>query len=169
MDFRRVLASELQANPKNWRRHPAAQRKALEGVLQEIGYADALLARETPDGLMLVDGHLRADTTPDMEVPVLIVDISEEEADKLLVVLDPLAAMAQSDQDALLSLLSNVTFGDESVNSMLEALVNGETQPMPTPPEEFPSYGEDLETSHECPKCGYKFSGGSVSVTEASV
>ena len=34
------------------------------GLLAEIGYADVLIARDTPDGLVLIDGHLRAETTP---------------------------------------------------------------------------------------------------------
>ena len=34
----------------------------LRGLLQEVGYADGLLARETPGGLMLIDGRLRAET-----------------------------------------------------------------------------------------------------------
>ena len=46
----RVRAGDLQPNPKNWREHPKAQREALQGLLAEIGYADALLARELPDG-----------------------------------------------------------------------------------------------------------------------
>ncbi len=72
-DFRRIKASELVPNPKNWRRHPKEQTAALKGLLAEIGYADALLARELPDGrLMTIDGHLRAETTPGMEVPVLV-------------------------------------------------------------------------------------------------
>jgi hypothetical protein len=72
-ELRRVRASELVLNPKNWRRHPKAQVDALRGLLAEIGYADALLARELVDGrLMLIDGHLRAETTPDAEVPVLV-------------------------------------------------------------------------------------------------
>src|SRR5882724_7079936 len=70
-ELRRIPAKDLLANPKNWRRHPKAQADALRGILTEIGYADALLARELPDGrLMLIDGHLRKDTTPDFEVPV---------------------------------------------------------------------------------------------------
>src|SRR5262245_6791023 len=44
-ELRRVKASELRPNPKNWRTHPDAQRNALRGVLSEIGYADALLTR----------------------------------------------------------------------------------------------------------------------------
>ncbi|KKK79102.1 hypothetical protein LCGC14_2836880, partial [marine sediment metagenome] len=58
-ELRRVPASELLANPRNWRRHPGAQVAALRGVLAEIGFADAMIARETPEGLELIDGHLR--------------------------------------------------------------------------------------------------------------
>src|SRR5215471_992928 len=60
-ELRRVRASDLVANSKNWRRHPATQRKAMQAVLAEVGYADALLAREDENGrLILIDGHLRA-------------------------------------------------------------------------------------------------------------
>jgi hypothetical protein len=70
-ELRRVPARELVANPRNWRKHPAAQAQALRAVLEEVGYADVLLAREMPDGrLMLIDGHLRVETTPDQNVPV---------------------------------------------------------------------------------------------------
>src|SRR6202050_4263120 len=84
-ELRRVRARELLPNPKNWRRHPKAQAEALRGLLGEIGYADALLVCEQADGsLRLVDGHLRAETTPDTVVPVLLLDLSDDEADKLL-------------------------------------------------------------------------------------
>lgn len=84
IDFRRVKASELKPSPKNWRSHPKAQQDALKGILAEVGYVDALMARQLPDGsLELVDGHLRAETTPDNEVPVLIVDLTEAEAAKI--------------------------------------------------------------------------------------
>ena len=94
-ELRRVRAGRLRPHPKNWRTHPKAQQDTLRGVLAEIGYADALLAREMPDGsLELIDGHLRAEITPEMDVPVLIVDLDDEEAAKLLAVLDPLAGLA---------------------------------------------------------------------------
>src|SRR5437870_2773657 len=80
VDLRRVKASDLPPHPLNFRRHPRAQADAMRGILTEIGYADALLARETPEGLMLIDGHLRRETTPDQEVPVLVLDLNEDEA-----------------------------------------------------------------------------------------
>jgi DNA modification methylase len=87
-----------------------------------VGYADALLARETPDGLMLIDGHLRAETTPNQEVPVLIVDVNEAEADKILLTLDPLAGLATVDEGKLRSLMDSVKFSSEELAAMLQPL-----------------------------------------------
>jgi hypothetical protein len=121
LEFRRVKASELRPNPKNWRMHPPAQRDALRGVLAEIGFAGALLARALPDGVLeLIDGHLRAETTPDCEVPVLVLDLSESEADKLLAVHDPLAGMAEPDFEALAELAGQVETANDAVRAMLD-------------------------------------------------
>jgi hypothetical protein len=118
-ELRRVRAGDLTPNPKNWRTHPKAQADALRGILAEVGYADALLARELPDGsLILVDGHLRAETTPEQEVPVLVLDIDEAEADKLLLSLDPLAALAETNAVALDALLREVDTGSEGLQQM---------------------------------------------------
>jgi len=153
-EYRVVKASELRPNPKNWRTHPKAQQDALRGVLAEIGMADAVLARELEDGsLMLVDGHLRAETAADADVPVLILDVSEAEADKLLATLDPLAAMADSDAAKLDALLREVNSSNEAVQ---ELLVNTATQAglyagewegkTPEAVEELDEYDPDNET-----------------------
>lgn len=122
-ELRRVKASELVPNPKNWRTHPTKQKDALKGVLSEIGYADALLARELPDGsLMLLDGHLRAETTPEQEVPVLVLDLNEEESDKLLATLDPLASLAEQDDEKLAELLESIETENEALQELLNDL-----------------------------------------------
>jgi ParB-like chromosome segregation protein Spo0J len=122
-ELRRVKASELRPNPRNWRTHPAAQQEALRGVLAEVGYADALLARELEDGtLELVDGHLRAETTPEALVPVLVLDVTQEEADKILLTLDPLAALAGVETTRLAELLASVDFRSSGVEQLLDEL-----------------------------------------------
>lgn len=122
-ELRRVRAGDLRPHPKNWRLHPKAQQEVLRGVLSEIGYADALLARELEDGsLQLIDGHLRAETTPEMQVPVLVLDVTEEEACKLLATLDPLAGMAEADPERLAALIQEVSTGSEAVEAMLARL-----------------------------------------------
>ncbi|MSR59523.1 MAG: hypothetical protein EXS05_18085 [Planctomycetaceae bacterium] len=123
-ELRRIPAAELLPNPRNWRTHPRRQREALEALLAEIGYADALLAREMPDGrLMLIDGHLRAQTTPQTTVPVLVLDLNDDEADKLLATLDPLAAQAQADSQKLAELLGTLKFESAALREVLAELV----------------------------------------------
>jgi hypothetical protein len=125
-EFRRVRADLLRPHPNNWRTHPAAQRDALRGVLAEIGYAGALLARELPDGsLELIDGHLRAETTPDLEVPVLVLDLDDREANKLLALHDPLADMAEADDETLAELLAHVETESDAVRSLLDGMLGG--------------------------------------------
>lgn len=122
-ELRRVRASELRPNPRNWRTHPPAQQDALRGLIAEVGYADALLARELEDGtLMLIDGHLRAETTPDAVVPVLVLDVDEDEAAKLLLTLDPLAGMATTSDVKLRDLLQRVDTESAAVAALLDKL-----------------------------------------------
>ena len=163
VELRRVKASELRPHPANWRTHPKAQRDVLAGVLAEIGYAGALMAyREADGGLVLCDGHLRRDLTPDQEVPVLVTDLTADEARKLLAVYDPLASMAEADSEKLAALLASVETEDAAVKAMLDGLAAQGAEPAleaATPPEEFPEYDENIETEYRCPKCGYSWSG----------
>jgi hypothetical protein len=124
-ELRRVRAADLRPNPRNWRVHPPAQQDALRGVLAEVGYADALLARELDDGtLLLIDGHLRAETTPDSLVPVLVLDVDEAEADKILLTHDPLAAMATVSQENLDALLTEVKTESEALRELFDTMAN---------------------------------------------
>lgn len=127
-ELRRVRAADLIPNPRNWRTHSDAQRSALRGILESIGYASAALARETPEGLMLIDGHLRAGLEPDAEVPVLVLDVDEDEADALLATFDPLAAMAGRDGAALSALRSRLAGAPGSLQDALSAIL-GKMQP----------------------------------------
>ncbi len=68
---------------------------------------------------MLIDGHLRAETTPDFEIPVLILDLDEAEADKLLLTLDPLALLAESDSERIGALLRTVKTDSPAVEELL--------------------------------------------------
>jgi hypothetical protein len=94
---RRVRAGDLVPHEWNFRTHPELQRAALRALYAEVGFARSLLAYELPDGrLKLIDGHLRRDLDPDMEVDVEVLDVTEDEARALLLSIDPLAALAQT-------------------------------------------------------------------------
>jgi hypothetical protein len=94
---RRVRAGDLVPHALNFRLHPERQRAALQALCEEVGFARSLLAYELPDGrLKLIDGHLRRDLDPDMEVDVEILDVTDDEARALLLSIDPLAALAET-------------------------------------------------------------------------
>ena len=122
-ELRRVPANTLKEHPQNWRVHPQIQQTALEGVLAQIGIADAVLAFETENGaLTLIDGHLRKDILGDTIIPVLVTDLTEDEARLMLATHDPLTAMATQNDELILSLLSQVTTDNEDVRQFLESL-----------------------------------------------
>jgi len=119
-ELRRVKASSILPNPKNWRSHPVSQRDALSGVLESVGIADVVLATELPDGrLMLVDGHLRQDILGNEEVPVAVLDLTPEEADLVLLTHDSLAGMAEVDDEKLQSLIEEMSITDERFDALL--------------------------------------------------
>jgi ParB-like chromosome segregation protein Spo0J len=151
--LRRVPAGSLKANPKNWRTHPQSQRDALRGALAEIGYASALLARELPDGsLELIDGHLRAETTPEAVVPVLVLDVDEEEAAKLLATFDPLSSLAGADVESLGALLADIEFEEPALRSLADSLLQqvGVAAPRAAPRDEDVEVPELYQVLVEC-------------------
>lgn len=118
-----VPARSLRPNPRNWRTHSKQQRDVLRGLLAEVGFAAPVIARRCEDGsLQLIDGHLRSEELGDAVVPVVVLDVTAAEADKLLVTMDPLAALAGQDDARLAELLSEVTTDSAAVMGMLGEL-----------------------------------------------
>ena len=104
-----------------------------------------------------IDGHLRKDAAP-QKWPVLILDVDDAEADYLLAVVDPLAAMAVADAGALDALLSSVQSGEEAVQQMLAELAQREgIVPPDVDWKEYDESAADDVEFNECPECGYKW------------
>jgi hypothetical protein len=122
-ELRRVPAKMLVANEKNWREHDVRQQDAMLELLSEIGYADALVAYELPDGrLKLINGHMRAGLTPEHEVPVLVLDVTDEEADKLLATFDPVSSFAATNKAKLKSLLDSLQINNHDMRNALSRM-----------------------------------------------
>ena len=121
-ELREVRAGDLLPDPRNYRRHPAAQRKAMAQMVERLGYVNAVVARETHEGLMLIDGHLRSELDPEQTIPVLVVDLDEQESAEALATMDPLAAMAEDDQAAFDSLLAKVVREGAEIKALVHAV-----------------------------------------------
>jgi DNA modification methylase len=64
-----------------------------------------------------------------MEVPVLVLDVTEAEADKLLVTLDPLVGLAEAKRETLTELLASVETDSSAVQALLASLAAGDISP----------------------------------------
>lgn len=153
---------QLLANPKNWRVHPKEQQQALLGVLETIGWVQEVIVNKTTGHI--VDGHLRvmlALRREEATIPVKYVDLTEEEEALVLATIDPIAAMAVTDQSLLRDLMSEVSSEDDRVNTLLGEIATREQLSLPgmDAPEKFETVDENIETEHRCPKCGYEWSG----------
>ena len=154
VDRGEAAPGDLVANPRNWRGHPPAQRNALAGLLDQVGWVQDVVVNKRTG--RLVDGHLRVDLARargEATVPVVYVDLSEEEEALVLVSLDPLAAMATADPEKLAALLADAEANDEALRAMLTQLGSragaaaaGLTDPdaVPEPPAEPVTQPGDL-------------------------
>ncbi len=131
---------QLLANPLNWRTHPREQLDALEGLLQQVGYVQRVVVNRRTGHL--VDGHARVSLAlrrHEGTIPVLYVDLSEEEERLVLAALDPIGGMAGTDQELLDQLLDGIEAEDAGLQALLDGMVsppsgtNGLTDPDDAP------------------------------------
>jgi hypothetical protein len=108
---------------------------ALRAIYNEVGFARSLLAYELPDGrLKLIDGHLRRDFDPDMEVEVEILDVTDAEARALLLTIDPLAALAEDQSQLHERLLELTPTVNPDLRTVWEAAAAGVLTQVPDVP-----------------------------------
>lgn len=152
-------ASELAANPSNWRKHPQKQRDAVQASLRELGWIGAVV--ENVRTGFLVDGHERVwqAMKQDEEVPVLLVDLSEEEERLALAVFDPITYMAETDSAILDALLREVNTGEAALQELLAELAEdaGITPPDFEPVDASEQPRLDQKKPVVCPHCGEEF------------
>ena len=143
---------KLIANDSNWRTHTQAQRHALSSVLSEVGLVQSVVVNTTTG--RLIDGHLRVELAKAQgqpTIPVVYVELSEDEERLILASLDPIAAMASADRDKLQELLASIQGEDEAVRGLLELIARQEHIELPptgglVDPDEVPEAPEQPVT-----------------------
>jgi hypothetical protein len=113
---------QLLAHPMNARTHPGAQRNAMRGVLDEIGWIAPVIVNDVTG--TMIDGHMRCEEaiSAGEHVPVLHVELTEEEELAMLALYDPIGMAARYDQELLSELADAVQVGDMALQTMLDQL-----------------------------------------------
>lgn len=165
---------------RNANRHTPRGIGALESAMNELGYVAPMTA--AADG-EIIDGSARlevaedvfGDTAPlvvehDGSRPIVMVRTDIPNADDPRAVRIALAAnrIAQLDLDFDMTMLAALAADQPEVMAGLwsadeiEQLIKDVEHGIADveAPGEFKEYDEDIDIEHECPKCGYKWSGG---------
>jgi len=160
---RRKLA-DLKPHERNPRRHPepgTAAWATLKASL-EHDYFDPIVVN-VRNG-KLVSGHLRTKVLREAgftEADCVVVDYDEPTHIARMIAANKFSG--EDNMPELKDLLLELDTGELDMdltgfdNAELERLM---TQFHVESPEEFPTVDENIPTDHQCPKCGYTFSGG---------
>lgn len=159
-----VDPAQLLANPKNWRIHPKNQQDALTGVLNQVGWVQSVIVNKRTG--FVLDGHLRVALaiSAGEQVPVVFVDLDEQEEALILATLDPLGAMAVTDEDLLAGLVGSLEVDDAAIQALLDELAGNKPKAGLTDEDAVPVVQEVVVTRpgdiwllgdpEICPHCG---------------
>lgn len=126
---------QLTPNPRNWRKHPTAQRAAMTEALEQLGWLVPVIVNRRTG--LLVDGHMRSELAAGAglsEIPVAYVDLDEAEEQLALATVDPLGDMARRNADKLRALLKETTVSTSALKAMtmqLDAWAAGDQEGTP--------------------------------------
>lgn len=164
---RRPLSS-LIAYANNARSHSEEQIAQIASSIDEWGWTIPVLVDEAGE---IIAGHGRVLAARELrieEVPVIIARGWSDAQKRAYRIADnkltlngewdeALLAGELADLQALDFSLDLTGFDPEELDSILVVPAVAEADP----PEHFATYNESIETAHQCPKCGYRWSGKS--------
>jgi ParB-like nuclease family protein len=149
--------------PNNPRTHPPAEIVLLAEILKNRG-ADQNIVVDEDWVILKGHGRLEAAKVAGMLDFPYVQRLGLTEAEKLAIRIEDNAVplLAGWDRELIAGEIATL----KSQGYELSMLGFGDAQLVqftttPGPPDEFPSVGENIETKHQCPKCGYRWSGSS--------
>jgi ParB-like chromosome segregation protein Spo0J len=156
------LVADLVPYANNPRLHSEEQVQQIAASMREFGQAQIVVVDEDGE---IIAGHGRVLAARRLDLKKLLVGVAVgwTDAQKRAYRIADNKIALNSEWDGVLLKAELVELRDEGFaldltgfdsESLVEFLAD------PTAPGEFKAYGEDVPTDHQCPKCGYKWSGG---------
>lgn len=153
--------ADIKPYPRNPRTHPPAQVKMLGGLLKKYGPDQDIVVDEKG---VIIKGHGRRLGAIEAGLKTFPVtqrfDLSDVEKTSMRIEDNQVTLLGGWDTDLIRGELKSLSAEgfDLGLLGFGEAqLVSFQTTPQP--PNEFAQFGEDIPTEHQCPKCGYRWSG----------
>ena len=116
---------QLLAHPWNPKKHPGPQREVMRGLMDSVGWVAPMIHNQRTGHTL--DGHMRIEeaiTKGDETIPVLVVDVAEEEEPTVLLMFDQMRALAEPDPENIKRLLNDLDEVGEQDARLVQFLAN---------------------------------------------
>jgi ParB-like chromosome segregation protein Spo0J len=164
MKIENIKTESLVPYARNAKLHDESQVSKIASSIREFGFNNPVLVDgETPPGIIAGHGRVLAAKKLGLaEVPCIRLSHLMEAQRRAYILADNRLAELGGGWDSEMLKLELADLGELDVDLDLTGFDENDIFRMTTPdaPEDFPEVGEDIATDHECPKCGYKWSGG---------
>lgn len=155
-----VSLSEIVPYAGNAKEHPEWQVDQLVSSIEKFGNCDPIAVWHNQRGqLEVVEGHGRLMALERLgyeEAPVIFLDhLTDEQRRAYALVHNQLTMNTGFDMEILsveLDAIVDIDMEQFGVEIAEPSIVDEEDVP-----EEFKEYGEDIETTNKCPRCGYEW------------
>jgi ParB-like chromosome segregation protein Spo0J len=163
-----MTIASLVPDPRNARRHTPRNVGGIVNALQRVGAARSIVIDENN---MVLAGNATVEAAGEAGITKMqIIDgdgetliavrrkgLTAKQKAELGILDNRTAELAEWDVPQLNSLIEDfaidpkdIEFSEDEIKGMEET----------APPDDFQQFDESISTEHECPKCGYKWSGG---------
>jgi ParB-like chromosome segregation protein Spo0J len=165
-----VPTSDLIPYARNARTHSDAQVAQIAGSIQEFGFCNPVLI-DKANGIIAGHGRVRAaDLLKLQTVPCIRLDHLTDAQKRAYILADNRIALSSGWDEAMLANelqdlhadeidLGLTGFDADELSKLLGLGESGLDQQAESPAD-FKEVDETINTDHECPKCGYRWSGG---------
>lgn len=170
-----VPIDKIKPHKDNYNFHPDAQLADLAASYRDLSQFRSVVIWQQSDGSYIqLAGHgvveaMKREGAKEVRADILPVSTDPLTAKRIMLADNLHAQNSVPDETALARLLQEqadagidlATMGmdAETLRQMLESLGDEIIAKNTTPPDEFKSYDEEIETEYCCPKCGYNWSG----------
>ena len=160
MNIQTIPLTDLSLDPSNVRKHSRRNLDAIKASLRKFGQQKPIVV--DAKGIVLAgNGTLTAAQELGWtEIQIVRTELAGVEATAFAIADNRTAELAEWEEDKLNAVLKSLQ--DEGVDlvdvgySSEDVKIEVEKEA----PQEFAEVDENIETEHNCPKCGYKWSGG---------
>jgi ParB-like chromosome segregation protein Spo0J len=160
MQLTTTKITELSLDPSNVRKHSRRNLDAIKASLRKFGQQKPIVV--DAKGIVLAgNGTLTAAQELGWtEIQIVRTELEGVEAIMFAIADNRTAELAEWEEDKLNAVLKSLQDEDVDLVDVGYSPEDVKIEVEKEAPQEFAEVDENIETEHNCPKCGYKWSGG---------